>query len=549
MRQAVRLSKNLSIKNHEIRIFVSSSMKYIQGQNRSQIELFSLTLDDSIEADNEVRLIDAFVSQLKLDDLGFNMQAGENGRPSYHPGDLLRLFIYGYLNRMRSSRSLEKECKRNIEVMWLLKQLKPDHNTIANFRRDNPKAIKRVFKETVRIAKYFNLIGGQLLAGDGTKLRAQNSKKNNFNQKKIDRHLQYIENKLDEYNQALAKEDGDSERKKELQEEITKQEGRKEKYHKLEAELKATGEKQISTSDPESRQLAIRNIITEVVYNLQTSVDAKHNLPVDYLVTNENDRNAMGTMVERTVDEIGHNNFTSLYDKGYHTGTEFAKVAKLGVDVMVAIPAIPKSSQAPDPAFNLEHFKFDAQKHTYTCPMEQTLTTNGKWHKASNSSDFQLFRTPACKACEARAKCTSAKYNGRIIRHLAENTYVTANKARIEANPKLYKRRQAIVEHPYGTIKRQWGFDHIMTKKSISRASADVGLIMTAYNLRRLINIVGIDLLISALSLFNLLKQLKNAMKSTYMSLNLHLKQMSVKLQFLSYSRNLILFLNKSMAA
>lgn len=543
MRQAVRLSKNLSTKNHEISFFVSSSMKYIQGQNRSQIQLFTLTLDDAIEADNEVRLIDAFVSHLDLEELGFDMQAGENGRPSYHPGDLLRLFIYGYLNRIRSSRSLEKECKRNIETMWLLKQLKPDHNTIANFRRDNPKAIKRVFKETVRIAKYFNLIGGQLLAGDGTKLRAQNSKKNNFNQKKIDRHLQYIENKLDEYNQALAKEDGDASRKKELQAEIKKHEQRKEKYHKLEEELKETGEKQISTSDPESRQMAIRNIITEVVYNLQTSVDAKHNLPVDYLVTNENDRNAMGTMVKRSVDEIGHNNFTSLYDKGYHTGTEFAKVAKLGVDVMVAIPAIPKNSQAPDPAFNLEHFKFDAQKHTYTCPMGQSLTTNGKWHKASNSSDFQLFRTPACKACEARAKCTSAKYNGRIIRHLAENTYVAANKERIEANPSLYKRRQAIVEHPYGTIKRQWGFDHIITKKSISRASADVGFIMTAYNLRRLINIVGIDLLIGVLSLFNAFKKVKKAIKSTYMGMNSYLEEMNVKTHSFFNSQNLKLFL------
>ncbi|WP_430817914.1 IS1182 family transposase, partial [Carboxylicivirga sp. RSCT41] len=545
----VRLSKNLSFKNHKIRYFVSSSMKYIQGQNRTQIQLFTLTLDDAVEADNEVRLIDAFVSHLKLEELGFDMQAGENGRPCYHPGDLLRLFIYGYLNRIRSSRSLEKECKRNIELMWLLKQLKPDHNTIANFRRDNSKAIKRVFKETVQVAKYFNLIGGQILAGDGTKLRAQNSKKNNFNQKKIDRHLQYIENKLDEYSQALAKEDGDSSRKKELKDEITKQEQRKEKYHKLEAELKETGEKQISTSDPESRQMAIRNIITEVAYNLQTTVDAKHNLPVDYLVTNENDSNAMGTMVERAVDEIGHNNFTALYDKGYHTGSEFAKAAKLGVDVMVAIPAIPKNSQAPDPTYNLEHFKFDSQQYIYTCPMGQILTTNGKWHKANRGGDFQLFRTPACKGCEARAKCTSAKVNGRIIRHHAENIYVVANKARIEANPKLYKRRQAIVEHPYGTIKRQWGFDHIMTKKSISRAAADVGLIMTAYNLRRLINIVGVDSLIGLLSLFKPFNKLKNAVGSAFKSLNKLLKKMIVKRHSLLNSQNLSLILTNNVAA
>ncbi|MCG8580404.1 MAG: IS1182 family transposase, partial [Bacteroidales bacterium] len=460
-----------------------------------------------------------------------------------------RLFIYGYLNRIRSSRSLEKECKRNIELMWLLRQLKPDHNTIANFRRDNLKAIKRVFKETVRVAKYFSLIGGQLLAGDGTKLRAQNSKKNNFNQKKIDRHLQYIENKLDEYNQALAMEDGDSSKKKELQDEIKKQEQRKEKYHKLEAELKETGAKQVSTSDPESRQMAIRNIITEVAYNVQTTVDDKHNLPIDYKVTNENDTNAMGMMLTSAVDEIGHNNFTALYDKGYHTGSEFEKAAKLGVDVMVAIPDKPKNSQAPDLAYNLEHFKYDSEKHTYTCPQGQTLTTNGKWHKANRGGDFQLFRTPACKGCASRSKCTSVKFNGRIIRYVAGCVHVAANKQRIEANPKLYKRRQAIVEHTYGTIKRQWGFDYVITKKSISRASADVGLMMSAYNLRRLINILGIVELITALRLFNPLKKVKYAVRSTFMYLNCYWDKINSNLIFSFSTQNLKLFLNQTMAA
>ncbi|MBS2211867.1 IS1182 family transposase [Carboxylicivirga mesophila] len=521
-------------------------MKYIQGQHRSQIQLFTLTLDDAIEADNEVRLIDAFVSHLKLDELGFDMQACENGRPCYHPGDLLRLFIYGYFNRIRSSRSLEKECKRNIELMWLLRQLKPDHNTIANFRRDNPKAIKRVFKETVRVAKYFNLIGGQLLAGDGTKLRAQNSKKNNFNQKKIDRHLQYIENKLDEYNQALAKEDGDSTRKKELQDEITKQEQRKEKYHKLEAELKETGAKQVSTSDPESRQMIIRNNITEVAYNVQTTVDARHNLPIDYQVTNQNDSKAMGNMLTRAVDMIGHNNFTALYDKGYHTGSEFAVAANLGVDVLVAIPATPKNSQAPDPAFNVEHFKYEPDLHTYTCPAGQILTTNGRWHKANRGGDFQLFRTPACKGCASRARCTSAKINGRIIRHTAENMYVVANKARVEANPKLYKRRQAIVEHPYGTIKRQWGFDHIITKQSLNRASANVGLMMTAYNLRRIINILGMDSLLSALMLFISFFKGKNVHRNIIDPLNLINDYLNGSLTdiFCSQKINLVLNIN-----
>ncbi|MCO5259760.1 MAG: transposase [Crocinitomicaceae bacterium] len=192
-------------------------MKYIVGKNRSQMEFYSL--EELISQDNEVRLIDLFVDSLPLSNFGFEApkQNEQGGRPAYHPSDLLKLFIYGYLNRIRSSRQLEKECVRNLEVKWLMRELVPDHNTISNFRRDNPRAIKKVFRATVELAKNFELIGGKLLAGDGTKLRAQNSKKNNFNQKKIDRHLAYIEAKIEEYNAILAQEDGDAEQKAKAQ--------------------------------------------------------------------------------------------------------------------------------------------------------------------------------------------------------------------------------------------------------------------------------------------------------------------------------------------
>lgn len=247
--------------------------KYIIGQNRAQTYLFPVSLDEAVDAENEVRL-DLFVGSLDLGEFGFTVDHTENGRPAYHPGDLLKL--YGYLNRVRSSRSLEKESKRNIEVIWLLKNLSPDHNTISNFRRDNPQAIKKVFRQTVKIAQYFDLIGGTLIAGDSTKLRAQNSKKNNFNQKKIDRHLEYIENKLTEY-KALEESDGDD--KEQIKKEIKKQELRKEGYKQIEQQLIESGQPQVSTSDPDSRQMITRNNITEVAYNVQTSVDAKHNLP------------------------------------------------------------------------------------------------------------------------------------------------------------------------------------------------------------------------------------------------------------------------------
>jgi hypothetical protein len=325
----------------------------------------------------------------------------ENGRPAYHPTGLLKLFIYGYLNRIRSSRGLEKECYRNIEVMWLLNSLKPDHNTISNFRRDNGKAIEK--------------------------------------------------------------------------------------------QLKETGGPQVSTPDPESRQMIARNNNTEVAYNIQTTVGPKHNIPFGYKVTNTNDSKAMGGMFSRATYILNTNRFTALYDKGYHTGTGSNIADGLGVRVMVAIPAMPKSSQAPDPEYNVENFIFNETENTYTCPQGHLLATNGTWHKTSNGSSFQQYKTKMCIGCKVREKCTTPKLNGKIVQRRKYAQNITANKERVENNKETYKRRQSIVGYPYGTIKRQWGFSYIMAKKYMHRANADVGLIMTAYNLRRIINILGIE--------------------------------------------------------
>jgi transposase len=470
--------------------------------------------------ENEVRLIDVFVESLKLEEFGFKTEFIENGRPAYHPADLLKLYIYGYLNRVRSSRQLEKECKRNIEAMWLLKYLHPDHNTISNFRRDNPKAIKKVFRETVRIAQYFNLIGGTLVAGDSTKFRTQNSKKNNFNQKKIDRHLEYIENKLAEYEKALAENDGD---KQEIEKEIKKQNNRKDGYKKIEQQLKESGQSQISTSDPESRQLITRNNITEVAYNAQTTVDDKHYLPIDYKVTNTNDYKAMGGMLRRVKTILRSNDFTSLYDKGYHTGSEFKIADELGIDVMVAIPTV--ATNAPNPKYNVENFTFDKPNDCYTCPQGKIMKTNGRWHQAKTYR-FKRYTTTACKTCPAKAECSKA-ICGKAIQRSEFHEYVDRNKSLIDENKKLYRKRQQIVKHPYGTIKRQWGFNYIITKKYIRRAEADFGFIMTAYNLRRLINIIGLkklqvylagifSLLLAKIDLFPLiLSHLNQIMKTT----------------------------------
>jgi transposase len=471
-------------------------MKFIQGQSRDQINLFPVSLDCSIDPDNEVRIIDLFVESLSFKDYGFRTDFTENGRPAYHPTDLLKLFIYGYLNKIRSSRDLEKECSRNIEVMWLLKCLKPDHNTISNFRRDNPQAIKIVFRTTVQIARHFDLIGGKLIAGDSTKLRAQNSKKNNFNQSKIDRHIAYIDNKLEEYSRALAENDGDN--RKQIEVEINKQEERKAAYRKLENKLKETGEAQISLSDPESRQIMVRNNITEVSYNVQTTVDAKNNIPIDYKVTNENDSKAMGNMVQRAKSILRTNDFTALYDKGFHTGSELKTVQDLGVETIVAIPGVPSTSQAPDPLFNYEFFRYNREADTYTCPHGQILHTNGSWYKEKTSAGniiwFKQYKTRACRNCPVRSQCTRSKKE-RLIHRSEYADYYERNRINTIEKEHLYKRRQAIVEHPYGTIKRQWGFCYILTKKGIARAGSDVGFMFIAYNLRRIGNILTMNVL------------------------------------------------------
>lgn len=476
-------------------------MKYIIGKDRNQIELFCI--EERIEQDNEVRLIELFVDSLPLADFGFKEEKAnpQGGRPAYHPSVLLKLFIYGYLNRTRSSRQLEKECNRNLEVMWLMRGLVPDHNTIANFRKDNPKAIKKVFRSTVQLAKNFDLIGGKLIAGDGTKLRAQNSKKKNYNQKKIDRHLAYIETKLAAYNAVLDSEDGDLEEKMKAKEKIEKHLQHQEKYHNLEKQLEESGEVQISTSDIDSRQLVIRNGITEVAYNVQSTVDAKHNIPINYEVSNQNDSKAMGGMLTQAVEVLGHNKFTAIFDKGYHTGSEFETAKQLDVDVLVAIPDLPRSSMAPDSAYNISEFVYNKEEDTYSCPAGNILKTNGKWYGKSRNSKgrkkqdpikMKQYQTDACKTCPVYDLCTRAKNKrGRVIERLVYAHLLEKNKQQMNEHYETYRKRQAIVEHPFGIIKRQWGFDHIMTKQTIKRASADVGLIFTAFNLRRIFNILG----------------------------------------------------------
>jgi hypothetical protein len=238
-----------------------------------------------------------------------------------------------------------------------------------------------------------------------------------------------------------------------------------------------------------------RNNITEVAYNIQTTTDDKHCIQIDYKVTNENDSKAMGGMLRRAKVILKTNNFTALYDKGYHTGSEFETADRIGVKVMVAIPLV--ASHAPDIKYDVANFKYDADKDFFTCPEQQILLTNGSWYKKNRGKSITMvkhYKTSACNGCPARNLCTKNP-DGRLIERSQHAQYIEQNKINVEANPQIYKRRQAIVEHPYGTIKRQWGFNYILTKKGIKRASADVGFMLVAYNLRRILNLINTKVL------------------------------------------------------
>ena len=281
-----------------------------------------------------------------------------------------------------------------------------------------------------------------------------------------------------------------------IQDEIKKQQQRKDNYKNLEKQLKESGEPQISISDPESRQIMIRNNITEVAYNVQTTVDSKNNIPIDYKVTNQNDSKAMGNMVQRAKSILRTNEFTVLYDKGYHTGSELKTAQDLGIETIVAIPSLPSTSQAPNHDYNSENFIYDKEADTYTCPQGEVLRTNGTWYKEhdkrGNLMIFKQYKTRSCKTCPAHSQCTRSK-KGRVYSRTTFAEYYERNRKTYQEKEHLYKRRQAIVEHPYGTIKRQWGFSYILTKKGMSRASSDVGFMFIAYNLRRIGNILTRD--------------------------------------------------------
>lgn len=471
-------------------------MGYIEGQDRNQLILFPENLDDYIRDDNPVRVINEYIDQLDIQRLGFKRAIKPLlGRPSYNPRDLLKLYLYGYLNTIRSSRRLEHEAIRNVEVMWLLKKLTPDFKTIADFRKDNKKALKLVFRDFTKLCDQWNLFGKELVAVDGSKIRASNSKKNNYNIKKLDKHIKYIDEKIDKYLQELDKTDTVEACDKkptveEIREKLEELKNRKQKHEQYKNQLTQSGENEISTVDPDARLMCNNNNNVNVSYNLQTTVDSKHKLIVDFKITkNPNDISELDNMAIRAKKLFGGKDFEVLADKGYYKAEDLRKCVGRGITPYVAKQTYSNATGEKD--FYIDKFKYDKDKNVYICPAEKELFYSRARKKDGKIIGYDYKNYEACKDCIFRTKCTKSKRGRVIFRHVDQDFLDT-----IDINTKLnmdkYKLRQMIVEHPFGTIKRAWGAYYFLTRRKLS-VTAEIALSLLSYNLRRVINILGVE--------------------------------------------------------
>ena len=476
-------------------------MQHISGISREQLS-FS-TLEASIGKENPVRFIDAFSHQLNLSKIGFNINTLKSeGRPSYESSIFIRVYLYGYLNGIRSCRKLERECIRNIELQWLLHGIVPNYKSISDFRKDNPAALKNVFKLFVSFLKNADLVAGETIAIDGTKSRAHNSKKANFSQKKIDRHIDYIDNKVAEHMALLEATDKLEESIKvtNVLGKIEKLKERKIDYQLLEKKLKESGDTQISTTDEDARALLVQGQVVEVSYNIQAAVDAKNKLVVATHTINRNDRNALAAIAIETKENLQVETFTAILDKGYHNGSQIQQCTDINITTIVACPELVNTNETgTTKAYMVSEFIYEKQGNTYTCPQGETLTTKGTWHSKKDGDKihfrFQQYRTPKCKTCPIKHLCTAQK-GGRVIQRSEYADAVEANNKRYKENPELYRTRQEINEHIFGTIKRQWGYNHT-NLTGLEKVGGEHALIMLVYNIKRSINILGVSDLIA----------------------------------------------------
>ena len=461
------------------------------------------SLESAIPADSFVRVVDAFVDTVDLKSFDFaHVECEEEGRPAYHPSILLKLYLYGYRHGIRTTRKLEREAQTNIEAMWLLSGLRPKYKTIADFRKNHSKAFREVFRRFVCLLKEWNLIEGETVAIDSFKIRGSNSMKNNFNERKLKHHLEYIEEQIKAYEALLDGNDKEDE-KKELAKKIEERKAKRTKYEQVKKDLEESDQEQISLTDPDSRSVILHKNIINVGYNIQASSDSKHKMLVEYDTGDVNDTHALAPIALQTKKILGVESMKVLADKGYHTGMQLKECDDNGIKTYVS-PRDP-SPQA-EGLYPYTMFHYNKETDTYLCPAGSTLKTHGRWYRHSESRKgrksrvyrFKRYNTPDCKTCKQRIKCTKSKHKVRNIDRSEYAEIIEANNRRVTQNPDYYRQRQQVTEHMFGTLKRQRGFTHTLVRKK-DNVLGEVGLMFIGYNLSRSISILGAKKLIKML--------------------------------------------------
>jgi transposase len=475
--------------------------RFVEGLDRSQTTLFPECLDDWIDEDNPVRVIDALVDSINVGELGFEGVVPEaTGRPAYHPAMLLKLYIYGYLNRVQSSRRLEREAGRNVEVMWLIGRLVPDHKTIADFRKDNGRAIREVCTRFVGLCREMGLLAAASVAIDGSKFKAVNNRDKNFTRAKMERRRAQIEASVARYLQQL-----DTADRQEPSEALaTKTTGLREKIAKLgeelqrlqalEARMLATPDRQISLTDPDARSMATSGRGSGVVgYNVQAAVTIEHHLIVAHDVTNVGtDVSQLAPMAQLTKAALKTDRLEVVADRGYFSSEQILACEEAGVTV--TLPKPQTSGNRVKGRFVKQDFRYVASEDVYVCPAGEKLT-----YHYTNEEDGRVLRrywTSACQTCAIRDRCTSGKER-RITRWQHEHI-LDAVQRRLDAHPERMRQRRETAEHPFGTIKARMGATHFLMK-TLPRVAGEMALHVLAYNLTRVMHILGIAPLIAAM--------------------------------------------------
>ena len=471
-------------------------MHFIQGEDRRQEQLLPGRVEEYVGGGSPVRVIDVFVDQLEMGRLGFEMAPKDTGRPGYHPAMLLKLFIYGYLQRIRSSRRLEAESRRNLEVIWLTGNLRPDHWTIAAFRREHRERFKTVLREFNLVCRKLDLFGAELVAIDGAKFKAVNSTKRHYTGEQLAELIAQIDARIEEYVQQLDRADEatadvpDEPTAEELAAKLAQLQTRRAHHEGLYETLNTTGQSEVSLTDPDSRgQKKVG-----VGYNVQIAVDAAHHLIVAETVEQAaNDVGQLEPMAQAAQAEIGVS--TVVADAGYHERGQLAQCEQAGFTTYVPAPETNSGRTANgEEVYPKERFTFDPVADVYVCPAGQRLPLSGSGPKHGKSCNYYC-NLAACAACSQRAHCTTAPY--RKISRLENEAAVERQAARVAAQPGIVARRKAIVEHVFGTM-REWGHDKFLCR-GLSMVRAEFSLTALVYNLRRALNVIGVQRLLQAL--------------------------------------------------